>query len=206
MFVLAVQPPFPRASGRASRFSRLAGGRGAFYQRNQPRKRILPILFLASKLLSLDNDEAFARNALIFQRQQFFLIHFGQGRCPDIEAQMNGRRHLVNVLPARSLGTRGVEFHFGERKADLVRNFQHGISIVGRFLIHDLAQLGSRRQLPDAVDEKLASRLQLIDLFLLFAHDVIQCLNRIFLIGEFGFQVYQAFFDHASTFEMENAD
>lgn len=119
---------------------------------------------------------------------------------------MDGETH-----PTGSMTLHGSEHHLSESPESAARR-RRGTgqplpgSIMGWFLIDRFLQVGGGSQLSDTIDEKSASRLQLVDLFLLFEHDVVQCLNRVFLISEFGFQVYQTFFDHASTFKFGKAD
>jgi len=85
----------------------------------QASQRIVPVFLLAAKILCLQNNDAVAAYALIPQLQQPVTNAVRQRwrRC-DIESQVNGRRDLVDILPARTLGADRQEFDFrqGNRK------------------------------------------------------------------------------------------
>ena len=83
-------------------------------QRLQPCEGVLAIAVLASIALRLDHQNACARDALVAGLQQPSLHGLRQRRSSDVIAQMQRRRHLVDVLAARSL--RADRGPFGPRR------------------------------------------------------------------------------------------
>ena len=63
-------------------------------------ERIFPVLLLAAAALGLDDDLAVLGDVPILEVQQGGLVELGQGRGPEVEAQVYGRGHLVYVLAA----------------------------------------------------------------------------------------------------------
>ena len=63
------------------------------------------------------------RDALIAQVQQPLLVQLRQGRSADIKTQMNRGRHLVDILPARPLGTDGRPLDLGVRYRNLIEDW-----------------------------------------------------------------------------------
>lgn len=68
---------FLRASGWFRRFVFFWYGCNAFNKFPEPAERFVPILSLASMLLSLDNDHAFPGDAMILQSQEPLLTAIG---------------------------------------------------------------------------------------------------------------------------------
>ena len=81
----------------------------------------LAIGLLAARILRLDNHHAVLGDALVAQAQQALLVKVRQGGGPDIKAQVDGGRHLVDVLATGPLGAYG-------RELDLVEGDAHGIA------------------------------------------------------------------------------
>lgn len=53
-----------------------------------------------------------------------------------------------------------------------------------------------QRHFLDPVQQYLAGQFQTVDLFLLFANDIVQLLYRVFLKRQFGFDLDQTLFAH----------
>ena len=97
---------------------------------------------LAAGALGLDDHHAGRGDSLVSQGQQPRLEVFGQGRGGDVEAQVDGGGHFVDVLPAGALGADGGQFDFGQRDDDrrgnrqyrggIGRGVQFGVRVVHR--------------------------------------------------------------------------
>ena len=62
--------------------------------------------------LRLDDNDAFGADSLIALLQKPGLDVVGECGRVDIEAQVNGVRYLVDVLPTRALRTNGAQADF----------------------------------------------------------------------------------------------
>src|SRR5690606_41511635 len=101
---------------------------GLSHQLLQAAQRIGPVFLLGAKLLSLDHDDAIPADAAVVQIQQAVLVEVGQRRGVDVEAQMNRRRHLVDVLTTRTLGADRSELDLLVGDADVDGYWQHGLN------------------------------------------------------------------------------
>jgi Mrp family chromosome partitioning ATPase len=82
------------------------------------RDGVFAIAVLAAVPLRLDDDDAVAADALIAMRQELRLHGFGQVRRADVEAQVHGARHLVDVLAAGALCANRRPFEVGRVQFD----------------------------------------------------------------------------------------
>ena len=80
-------------------------------KRAQPRARGLPVLRLRSMLAAVDEQHVVRDHAVAGEIAQTLLHVVGQRRSADVEAQLDRRRHLVDVLPARSRGANEAFFY-----------------------------------------------------------------------------------------------
>jgi len=137
---LALHPLALRGFGGLGRRSRLGHHSGLPDQLLQAAQRVGPILFLGPVLLGLDHDDTIAADAAVVQVEQPMLVEVGQRRGMDVEAQMNRRGHLVNVLAARPLRADGAELDLLVGDADVEGYGQHGRSFLwslGEFNSYD---------------------------------------------------------------------
>ncbi len=117
----------------------------------QPVQGVGPVLILTAKRLSLDDEYAVVGDPLILPPQQSRLDRLGQRRGVDIETQVNGRGHLVDVLPPGPLGADGRQLHF------VFVNLHPGDNPQGEFLTHDHFFPGMVARLtPDTPDSSAA--------------------------------------------------
>ena len=91
-------------------------------QLSQPLQCVVTILFLSTKLLSLDNNNTVLADTLVVQRQKALLMKIGQRRGIDIEAQVDRRSYLVDVLATGTLCSNRTELDFAFGDADLAGN------------------------------------------------------------------------------------
>src|SRR5437660_1727684 len=103
-------------------------GRGD--ERIQARQRFGAVHLEAAVRLRLDHDHAGARDAVVAAAKQALLHVRRQRRAADVEAQVNGVRHLVDILPAGALRAHGGELDLVLRNGDL--SGAHAPSIVQR--------------------------------------------------------------------------
>lgn len=76
-------------------------------------------------LLRLDRDDTVFRNALILCIEESLFVERWQGRGPDVELQMNGGRHLVDMLAAGSLRSDCMELDFRVGNAEVGGDVHH---------------------------------------------------------------------------------
>src|SRR5688572_4572545 len=101
---LAFHAPGSRGRGRARGPAYLRARRGFPYEVGQPVERIEAVAMLAAMALRGDRDDAIAARPASGQTDEARAHVFRQGgRVRGIEAQLHGRRDLVDVLAA---GTR----------------------------------------------------------------------------------------------------
>src|SRR5690606_28034885 len=86
------------------------------------------VCLMGAKLLSLDHDDALPADAAVVQIQQPMLVEVGQRRGVDVEAQVNRRGDLVDVLAARTLGADRAELDLLVGDADVEGYGQHGLN------------------------------------------------------------------------------
>src|SRR5262249_7402824 len=72
-------------------------------------ERLVAVALQAAVLLRLDDEHALARDALVARAEQPRLDRVGERGRADVEAQVDRVRHLVDVLPSRSLRADGRE-------------------------------------------------------------------------------------------------
>ena len=70
------------------------------------------VLVLGAVALGFDDDDAFQRNAFVWQREQAVFNPLGQAGGNNIKAQMNCAADLVDVLPPSPLRPNGGDFNF----------------------------------------------------------------------------------------------
>src|SRR6267154_4573505 len=115
-----------RASGRAGRPALARNDGRARDELVQPGERFLAVALEAAVLLRLDDEDALAADALVARAQKAPLDRLGQRRRADVEAQMHGRGHLVDVLAARALRADRADFDFRFRDRDRGGSVRHG--------------------------------------------------------------------------------
>ena len=87
----------------------------------QPLEGGVAVARLGAVLLGLDRDDAGRRNTLVVECQQAFAHPVGQrSACGDVELQVNRRRHLVDVLAARTARADGGQYDLVHRHGDVV--------------------------------------------------------------------------------------
>ncbi len=110
MGTLVIQAPALRSARRFGGQPRLGCFQRGLDQRDQTLPGIFPVAFLAAETLGLDDDFAGFGDALVALCGQAPLDFLGQsGAAPDEEAQFDGGRDFIDVLPARAAGADGVE-------------------------------------------------------------------------------------------------
>src|SRR5260221_4901542 len=102
-FDLAVDAPALRPARRLGRLARPRHDGGFVDQVLQARQCVLTILVLAAIALRLDDDHTLGGDAPVAARQQRQPDGFRQRRSENVKAQMDGRRHLVDVLASSAL-------------------------------------------------------------------------------------------------------
>ena len=126
MHGLALQPPLHRAIGRLGGFAGF-GGLGVKVQRFiKPRPRIHAVGFLRAVFLGFEDEHAFEREAAVARFEPALLDVVGQGGTRHIEAQLDGTRDLIDVLPTRTLRSDGAQLDF--TVVD-VKGVFHGLAI-----------------------------------------------------------------------------
>lgn len=116
--IFSFQSPFLRAPGRFGCSARRWQYRDAGNDFIESAHGLFFVLWLAAVGLRLDNENAVPRDALVIQTEQPLLDVIRQRRCPDVKAQMDGTRYLVDILAAGALCANGadVEFVVGDEK------------------------------------------------------------------------------------------
>lgn len=78
----------------------------------QPPQSLLPVLLLAAMFLRLDHHYPVFGDALVANLQEPFFVKIWQRGGFDVEAEMNGGCHFVDVLTACTLRSDGSGFDF----------------------------------------------------------------------------------------------
>ena len=114
------------ALGRPGRPPSLGHHGHAGNQQCQATQGLAPVFLQAAEFLGLDDQHPVLADALILEGQQARLDVRRQGRSGDVEAQMDGIRHLVHVLPPGPLGADGgdLDLFGGNGQRGL-----HGVSV-----------------------------------------------------------------------------
>lgn len=110
---LAFEPALLRTVGGLGGAPRARHRRHAVDDCLQARDGIGAVHLLAAVLLGLEHQHALLRDAAVAQREQPFLQVLWQRARADVVAQMDRARDLVDVLPARALGTDRAEIDLG---------------------------------------------------------------------------------------------
>src|SRR5690606_31639933 len=91
----------------------------------QPLERLFAVPLLAAVSLRLDDHDPVPGDAAVAARQEPLLVEPRQGRGADVEAQMDGARDLVDVLPAGALGADRPKLDLFLRNLHRARDPQH---------------------------------------------------------------------------------
>src|SRR3954469_1731098 len=94
--LLALTLAWPRGAARLRAVRRLLD------EGDEPAAGRLAVHRLRAVLPAVDDQDALGREPLAGERDEPRLHLGGQRRRPDVEAQLHRRRHLVDVLPART--------------------------------------------------------------------------------------------------------
>lgn len=127
-----------RAEGRFGGAAFLLGLAGSDDQLGKTRQCVSAVLLLGAVLLGLDDQYAVTGDATVTQRQQPLLVKFGQRRGGNVEAQVHGAGHLVDILPACALRADVCQFDVGIWQMHVIRDGQHGMAFVIAFHYHSL--------------------------------------------------------------------
>ena len=111
----SVQPLLLRGGGRPGRSPFSADHGDAADEFGQPLQRIFFVALIGPVLLGLDDDVPVLGQALVAYGQQPLLDKAVQGGFPDGETEMDGARHLVDILAARALGADLGDFNLAKR-------------------------------------------------------------------------------------------
>ena len=104
---LGLEPPLLRGERRPGRAARLVAMGGALDQRGQPVARVLAVARLAGEALRENDDDAVLRRARARRDGSAARRRRRAGRrAARVEAQLDRRRNLVDVLPAGAGGAR----------------------------------------------------------------------------------------------------
>src|SRR6266571_7630709 len=123
---LAFEALFLRAPGRPGRPALPRHGRRARDELAQTRERLLAVALEAAVLLRLDDEDAVPRDALIARVEEPRLPMLGERGGADVEAQVHGRGHLVDVLAACSLRANRADLDLALGNRDCGESPRHG--------------------------------------------------------------------------------
>jgi hypothetical protein len=115
---LAVDAPALRPPGGLGRLAHAWRRSNGVDEFMQPFQGIVSILVLTPVALCLDDDYSLRGDPLITQRKEPPFDVVSQRRRSDIEAQVDGARHLVDILTAGALRADGGPFQLVAGDAD----------------------------------------------------------------------------------------
>lgn len=96
----------------------------AFDQFLEPCEGIVPILLLGTVLLGFDHDDPVFSDAAIAQIEEAFFVEWRQGRCVDVETQMDGSGDFIDILAACALRANRSNVDFSERNGGFISDLQ----------------------------------------------------------------------------------
>ena len=127
-----------RAEGRLGRTAFLLDLAGSDDQVGKARQCISTVLLLGAVLLCFDDQHAVAGDATVTQRQQALFVKLGQRRGGNVEAQVHGAGHLVDILPTCALRADVAQFDVGIWQMHVIGDGQHGMALVIPLHYHSL--------------------------------------------------------------------
>src|SRR5262249_41032244 len=99
-----VETPFARRTGRARRPAAFRPLRSVPQQRDETCARRLAILRLRAMLAAVDDEDARVGDAVARHGDEPLLDGIWKGGGVNVEAELDGARHFVDVLTARARG------------------------------------------------------------------------------------------------------